>query len=129
MKKALTLAICALLVAGAATLLVAESDWAGTADGSCSSDPVYYPLQPWEGHLYTESNPRFVGFWDNDVDNRMYGPATHPGIWRVYNGIWDYQLGEPSGTWAAWFSEPNDTCDGTWVDAGLCSGNLWGTEQ
>jgi hypothetical protein len=47
MKKALTLAICALLVAGAATLLTAyQEDWSGSADGQCNTDPVTYPFAP-----------------------------------------------------------------------------------
>jgi hypothetical protein len=74
----------------------------------------------------------FFGFWGDDVNNQLYGGdvgETYPGPrYDLTDGTWNYQGGNPSGTWDCSFLPSSDTCNGSWEDVGaLCTdGDLWG---
>ncbi len=116
MKKAVTLTILGLLVAGVASSIHATSHWTGGAGGRCGA---YHVLSDWQGTL-NECCNGFDGYWHGKFANIMRGGAreTSPGsnIWDIYTGKWN-SAGEAQyyhGTWVGRFDENTGTMCGSW---------------
>lgn len=137
MKKALTITVLALLVAG---VVFADSYWKpGWAYGTCeieNSQVEIEPLEPWEGLLDTTApNYGFTGYWGDDPDYPMEGSASYNsqlGLWIVEEGTWEDAVPSYGGTWQGSFDESDwdggawGSWEGTWGVSDPCDGTYYG---
>lgn len=101
------------------SIVIADTDWGGSATGNCSG---YSPWTNWVGTLHSSSmNPYFEGYWGGNSNNYIYGTATYDsGNERYYvsSGNWAYNT-QWVGNWKGYFYEVRDTAYGYW----------WGNQQ
>lgn len=114
------------------SIVIADTDWGGSATGNCSG---YSPWTNWVGTLHTDEVPvQFRGYWGGDVTDSIKGIATYDSQTGRYNislGQWAYR-GTWTGYWNGYFypdTHPRDTANGYWwaaADSSSCNGILWG---
>lgn len=138
MKKLIPITLCALLVAGSLSLLLADATWfSGSASGECGGAGIKV-FQPWIGQLVTSgSSGYFDGYWggagkyDNDMDA---DGIENIGLdqWTVDSadgdGYWDADDEESDyvGSWDGHFHKSTNTGNGRWWGTNVaCDGNWW----
>ncbi len=125
-----------LLAAGAGFVVVANTDWVGTANGTWGG---LNPFTPWQGTLVTNDPPnyQFWGYWGNDATNYInshpnYNSSTgkyEVGLSAMNKGKWYYQ-GTERGFYTGYYHpSATDTADGHWwlaADSSYANGHWWG---
>lgn len=136
MKKLIPITLCALLVAGSLSLLVADATWfSGNGSGDCGAEAIEV-FEPWCGWLYTGGgNNYFRGYWGDDTDNDMdaddienigldqwtVDSADGDGRWDSDGDGYDYV-----GSWDGHFHKSTNTGNGRWWGTNVaCDGNWW----
>lgn len=136
-KKLLVIAaVAVMLVVGATAALATNYPFEGDAEGQCGN---IFPWHPWQGTLY---GTYFYGYWGNDPDNWIHGPAYCVDVVNQCYAVssdsafWAYD-GRSVGHWTGYFCltyhpdgvPPRDTAFGYWwrdADSSSCHGTFAG---
>jgi len=136
-KLLLIAAVAVMLVVGATAALAINYSFEGDAPDTASCGGIH-PWHPWQGMLY---GTYFYGYWGNDPDNWIHGPAHCVDVVnQCYvvssdSAFWAYD-GDTVGYWSGNFCltfhpdgiPPRDTAFGYWWhdSIGTCCDSFWG---
>ena len=135
-------AVAVMLVGGATAALATNYSFEGDAPDTASCGGIH-PWHPWQGTLFIGDSTYFYGYWGNDTDNWIYGPAYCVDVVNGCYGVssdsafWAYDddtVGHWSGIFCLAFcppppdSSPRDTALGKWRYDTIrtCRDSFWG---